>query len=347
MSLEDILKERIKNEGPISIAHFMAEALSHPEHGYYMTKDPFGKEGDFITAPEISQMFGELIGIWCLLLWEKMGKPNNLHIVECGPGRGTLMKDFFNGTKNIKGFHASINPHLVETSGKLQKIQKNTLKGTHNNINWHNDLSFLPDAPTIFIANELFDALPFHQFVMTEKGWQEQLVGVTSNNEFEFCLSDDIKTIAEQHNGAKIGSIIETCPTGSDIADKMAKQIKQHGGGAVIIDYGYDEYGYKDTLQAVKNHEYHNILQDVGDADITAHVDFINLANIFTSNGLFCKTTTQRDFLLSLGIEQRYMSLMKEASQEQQKELTSATGRLINPDKMGTLFKVITTEYIK
>lgn len=345
MNPDEYLKNKIKKHGAINIAEFIAETLFNPEFGYYQKSQPFGKKGDFVTAPEISQIFGELIGIWCADSWQRMGSPSNFILVEIGAGNGTLMQDLLRGTKHISGFHESFEVHMVEASYRLQQVQKERLSAYHPKIKWHEDISTLPQRNVIFVANELFDALPVHQYQKNASGWAERVVMLDGNGNFTFGLGAKVPfsdELTRQHADAKEGAIIEICPAANTIISGMATQIKQYGGAAVIIDYGYYEYSYKSSLQALKNHKYHNILADIGSADITTLVDFVSLAKAAEKTGVAAeKLITQRDFLINMGIAQRYEMLMKKASNEQQQELTSSTDRLINPDKMGSLFKVL------
>lgn len=340
MSLEEHLKKLITNNGPITIAQFMADSLTHPEHGYYQKQKPFGKEGDFTTSPEISQIFGELVGIWCASVWQQMGSPANISIVELGPGRGTLMKDFIRGTKHVNGFHKAMEIHMVEVSRQLQQVQQKNLKESHGNIHWHSDMTSLPAKTSIFIANEFFDALPIHQYEKTTKGWCEKLMDI-ADGKLAFTLASPISLPGEHKNAAN-GNTLEACPTAITIMQDISARIEMENGAALIIDYGYIGKVYKDTLQAVKNHKYHPILEDIGSADITAHVNFSELSKAATEYDVnICNTITQRDFLLALGIELRTQSLIKNANDKQKQQITSATERLINADEMGNLFKVL------
>jgi NADH dehydrogenase [ubiquinone] 1 alpha subcomplex assembly factor 7 len=347
MSLEKHIKKLISQTGAISVAQFMNEALSHPTHGYYHKQDPFGASGDFITAPEISQMFGELIGIWCASVLQSMGS-KEFALVELGPGRGTLMKDLLRGTRHIPNFHKNLEVHMVETSPTLQQIQKDNLAESHENINWHNDLTSLPDMPMIVIANEFFDALPIHQYEKTKDGWRERMVGIDNAGELTFTYSNNIPLSSPPSAGGDgfksipIGGIIETCPQGINIARALSLKLAANTGAALIIDYGYGHYDYQDTLQAVKNHKYHPILKDVGDADITAHVDFCAIAEAATASDVNASDIiTQNNLLLALGIKAREKVLLAKASEKQKLDITTATDRLINPEQMGTLFKAI------
>jgi NADH dehydrogenase [ubiquinone] 1 alpha subcomplex assembly factor 7 len=355
MSLLPHLLATIKQTGPLSVASFMNLALSHPEYGYYMRRDPFGKDGDFITAPEISQMFGELIGIWAAHGWQTMGAPKETIVVELGPGRGTLMKDFLRGTKSVYGFHPAISVHMVETSPALQTIQQETLKHTKTtfavNAIWHETIATLPKAPMLLIANEFFDALPIHQYVKTAEGWREKMVGITQDGEaLQFVLSPDpspmSKTLAARYPHAPLNAVIETSPVSEAIIRQIAEHIATYGGMALIIDYGYSRTSgvehLKDTLQAVRKHAYHPVLQDLGNSDITAHVDFSAIEEEALTHGVACYgPVTQGHLLSQLGIELRAKALLNHANDVQQQAIVSAVKRLVSSDEMGTLFKAL------
>jgi NADH dehydrogenase [ubiquinone] 1 alpha subcomplex assembly factor 7 len=345
MSLENSIKNLIAKTGAISVAQFMDDALAHHEHGYYQKQDPFGANGDFITAPEISQMFGELLGIWCVGVWQQMGCPSDVMLVELGPGRGTLMKDLLRGTKHVETFHNNISIHLVETSPELKKIQKANLSGSHPNINFHKAIDSLPQKPLILIANEFFDALPIHQYEKSHGYWYERMIGLDERGELVFTLAKNYAihdALSMLHHNAPEGAIVEMCQQGVAIIADIASRIFKDGGAGLIIDYGYAHYAYQNTLQAVKNHKYHNPFKDIGDADLTAHVDFSAIrqaAHKFDVN--ISDVVTQSNLLMSLGIEIRAKYLLSKATDYQQREISSATDRLLNPNQMGNLFKAI------
>ncbi len=334
-----------KNGGSINIAEFMAEALMNHEHGYYQKTSPFGKAGDFVTSPEISQVFGELIGIWCAHSWQQMGMPSDFNLVELGPGRGTLMHDLLRGTKNISGLHAAMNIFMFEGSSKLQQIQKNCLSSYARKITWINKIEHLPtDKPCIIIANEFFDALPIHQYVKQNGKWCERVISFASDKYLKFLLTQKEainRVIDLKHPNADDGSFVETCPAAITIFKELSKLIHSKGGAGLIIDYGYDKYGYENTLQAVKNHSYHPVLENPGEADITAHVDFVALQEAACDCKITPYLTTQRDFLLSMGIETRKNTLLNNADNSQKNDIISSIDRLINPKEMGSLFKVL------
>ena len=347
------LRKIIEEQGSVTIATLMEEALTNYKQGYYNTCDPIGSSGDFITAPEISQLFGESIGVWCASLWQKMGSPKKINLIELGPGHGTLMQDIYRSTKNVKGFHDAIDIHLVEISPILIDIQKNKLKNIVNNrIHWHPDFNSTPDIASIIVANEFFDALPINQYIKIKKLWYENIVTIMQQNG-EFCFANipvSSKTnelLTEEHPNASDRSIVEISTSSISLIQKICDRLYNFGGGAIIIDYGYDQ-DYKDrriydsTLQAVKDHKYHPILSDIGKADMTAHVDFFALKKAAKARRcLVHGTITQREFLLNLGIDLRADILTRKASPEAAYNIISGLSRLIDNDKMGSLFKAM------
>ena len=344
MKLESLIKQRIRKHGPISIADYMAIALSHPEHGYYMRRDPLGASGDFITAPEISQVFGEIIGAWVVAQWKKLGSPK-CALTELGPGRGTLMNDMLRATKNVPGFHDAISIHLVETSPALKQKQWQTLANKHARIEWHNDISTLPQEPLLLVANEFFDALPIKQFLSIPsplrgegKGEGQAERMVTLDERGELCFTP---TLPSPSNGEGY-KLIETCEPAITITKQLAAHIQKHNGIALFIDYGYTEGSNGDTLQAIQNHAFHDVLKTPGEADLTAHVDFLTLANAARMEGLAAYgAVPQGGWLMRLGAGQRTTNLCANAGPEQQQALMSGLKRLADPAEMGELFKVL------
>jgi NADH dehydrogenase [ubiquinone] 1 alpha subcomplex assembly factor 7 len=313
------------------VSHFMAAANGH----YYATRDPLGVAGDFTTAPEISQMFGEITGLWCADLWHRAGQPI-AHYVELGPGRGTLAVDA------LRAMHkAGMKPqvHLVETSPALRSTQKERLPEAI----WHDDVTTLPDdAPLLVVANEFFDALPIHQLVRAEGAWHERLVACQDTLFLPIrgkAVPSDI--VPETLRDAASGSIIETSPTSVATARAIAKRITTQGGAAILIDYGYEGPALGDTLQAVKNHAYANPFENPGDHDLTAHVDFATLSAIAALAGVRVSgPVTQGAWLETLGLGARASALAK-ANPARTAELEGACTRLTHPDAMGTLFKAM------
>ena len=346
--LGESLRKTIRLQGPITVAQYMATALSDPVHGYYAGsrgRDPLGVAGDFITAPEISQMFGELIGLWCADRWHDMGAPARVLLVELGPGRGTLMADAVRAASAMPAFRNALEIHLVETSPTFREAQEARL-GDHD-VHWHDAVSDLPDGPSLIIANEFFDALPIHQFVATAAGWRERLVGLADNDaaDFEFrCAPGPTPSLALLDalaiTGAP-GAVAETCPAAISIAWEIADRIAADGGAALIIDYG-DNGGAGDSLQAVYRHQPCDTLAHPGDCDLTAHVDFAAVARAAAEAGAATYgPVPQGHFLQALGIAARAAALARDATREQASDIDAALARLTDADQMGTLFKVL------
>lgn len=344
--LAGLLRRRISLEGPISVAAFMAEALGHPRLGYYMWGDPFGRGGDFITAPEISQMFGELVGLWCASTWHAMGSPSGVRLVELGPGRGTLMADALRACRRVPDFLSAVTVDLVETSPVLRERQRATLgEGGLPPVEWHDAFSAVPAGPTILIANEFFDALPVHQLQRGIRHWHERLVD-TSDGGFRFVLSSHpsprAALLPPALAGAPRGSIAEVCPAALSHVDAIARRVSEAGGAALIIDYGRERSGPGETLQAVRGHAPHDVLSEPGAADLTAHVDFEALAHAAAEAGAAAYgPVSQGSLLARLGLEMRMQALLRNASERQRAEIASGARRLIEPGQMGTLFKAL------
>ena len=340
------IKNRIDVEGPLSVSNYMAEALFNPKYGYYMTGDPLGKEGDFVTAPEISQMFGELIGLWSATVWEAIGSPKRINFIEMGPGRGTLMADAVRSISSIADFAKAVDIHLIETSPSLQRRQKRNLKALGYNIKWHKNFLDIPEGPLIFIANELFDVLPIDQFQKSKNGWKERKIGYNLTGELTWILDQNRliseELIPQQLLHSEVGSVFERSQIGIELISNITKSVVKHGGAALIVDYGHIKSGIGDTLQAVKNHSYFDVLSEPGTADLTAHVDFECLVdNVIINGGLNLGPVTQRDFLRRLGIETRAGQLKNVASTRMKSEVLAGLNRLIGINEMGNLFKVL------
>lgn len=347
-ALGSYLIKLIKAQGPITIATFMAEALGNAKYGYYMKKDPFGKQGDFTTAPEISQMFGEMIGLWLGVCWLNMGSPAKIHLIEVGPGRGTLMNDSLRAMKVIPGLLDAIELHLVEMSPALREMQAEKLNPLKRPT-WHDRIgdvfSYAGAEPVLIIANEFFDALPVRQFQKKDDGWHERLVGLDNQEKLTLLLApvaSPEQVIPAALHRADEEAIAEIGTIGENILGEIAEHIAKYCGAALIIDYGHDRHGTGDTLQAVKKHEYVHILSDPGDVDLTTHVNFQRLTEIATA----CETRHygpigQGEFLKTLGIEARSQTLLAKASEGQKKDILAALHRLTDDGEMGILFKVM------
>jgi NADH dehydrogenase [ubiquinone] 1 alpha subcomplex assembly factor 7 len=347
MSLEKILIERIGDTGPLSIADYMEQVLAHPEHGYYMRQDPFGVDGDFITAPEISQMFGELLGLWAGVSWMMAGSPGSVNLVELGPGRGTLMADMLRAAPLVEGFAEVIEVHMVETSPILKAIQEETLKDAAISEPplWHKALADVPEGPSIIIANEFFDALPIEQYFKAGDYWCPRVVDVKPDGDglcFVLLPPFDAPELPPGLIDVQSDVIVEVCPAALDITEDISRRITECGGAALFIDYGHSQSAPGETLQALKDQKYHDPLIDPGEADLTAHVDFAALAQrVFASGGRAMGPITQGDFLGALGIGERAETLLENASPEQAEDINSALHRLTDDEEMGKLFKVM------
>ncbi|NQW00299.1 MAG: SAM-dependent methyltransferase [Rhodospirillales bacterium] len=339
--LLDHLKARITAQGPIDVGQYMEECLSNPDFGYYQHQQPFGASGDFITAPDISQMFGELLGLWAVHQWHAMGKPASFHLVELGPGRGTLMADALRAARGAPGFIQGLHLHLVETSQRLRDIQNQALTGYQPQ--WHDEIGSLPAGPLIVIANEFFDALPIQQFEYTSDGWLQRRIGVAgdrlvfSNWPPAFSVARETAALAPQP-----GDIFEVAQLSQIIMGQLAMRCATDMGCALIIDYGHVQSGFGDTLQAVKDHAYAGVLETPGEADLTAHVDFQALAGTAAAAGANTYGAIgQGDFLNAMGIQERTEVLQANATDQQRHLLLAGRDRLVNQDQMGGLFKVL------
>lgn len=343
--LADVLRRRIRHAGPISVAEFMTESLAHPEHGYYMTRDPLGVAGDFVTAPEISQMFGELIGLWCAEIWRTALGRDRVRLIELGPGRGTLMADALRAARLAPGFLDAATVHLVEVSPALAAAQRQTLPD--HELHWHANFADVPAGPVILIANEFFDALPVHQLQWTGEAWCERMVGLAEDGlSFRLCLAPGASSLEPLlppplRAHARAGDVAEISPARIGCIADIARRIVSEGGVALIIDYGHLRSAAGETLQAVRGHRRHEPLQDPGTADLTAHVDFAALAAAAGRAGASVHGPIEQGaFLQRLGVGVRAEGLCR-AAPSRAREIRAACHRLIAPDEMGTLFKVM------
>jgi len=341
MSLQDHIIARIRTDGPISVADYMAEALLHPTYGYYTTRDPLGASGDFTTAPEISQMFGELIGLALAQTWIDQGSPTPFTLAELGPGRGTLMADVLRATKAVPGFHAAMRISLLEASPTLRKRQAEALSGYA--ATWHDTIEELPDQALFLVANEFFDALPVRQFLRDGEGWREKSVGLSKDGALQFGLGPVAPQPALSHRieDTSDNDLVELCEAAQPIVSTLAQRIAAYGGCALIVDYG-DWRSLGDTLQALRSHAPSDPLLSPGEADLTTHVDFEALALAAKSAGAeFSRVTPQGVFLERLGITARAQALAARLSGQQLDQLIAAHRRLTHPEEMGNLFKVL------
>lgn len=344
-ALADKIAALIRTAGPISVSDYMALCLFDPEHGYYTTRQPFGHGGDFITAPEISQMFGELVGAWIVSVWRDLGEPRGMLLAEIGPGRGTLMKDVLRTLSQVApALLAGASVHMVEASPRLAAVQREALRSSPAEIHWHQALAGLPDGPLLIVGNELFDAIPVHQYVRTPQGWRERCVAADETGALSFVHGAggiDPSLLPPAAADAAEGAIFEASPARSSLMQHIAERIADHSGAALFFDYGHLEPGLGDTLQAVLDHRYDDALANPGRADITSHVDFAALAATVRGAGLIPHLAAQGDFLLRMGLLERAGRLGADASAATRQDLGEAVERLAGPDKMGNLFKVL------
>jgi NADH dehydrogenase [ubiquinone] 1 alpha subcomplex assembly factor 7 len=337
------LQRHIRAHGPLTIAAFMAMALHDPRDGYYARRQPLGKSGDFITAPEISQIFGELVGLWCADLWQRMGSPDPVVVAELGPGRGVLMDDFLRAASGVAGFRQALRLYLVEASPILRAEQQKRLGAAPI---WLADLGELPDGPLLLVANEFLDALPIRQLVRGRTHWAERLVAVDEEDRLCFAEGPEAPTLTllvpPDCRNAPPGTIIELCPAATTLAASLAERLRRHPGAALFIDYGYGEGMAGSTLAAVGQHRAAGVLDAPGDADLSAHVDFRAFAAAARGGGAETRgPVAQGDFLKALGAELRLGALLCHAAPGQHAALETGLRRLIDPSEMGTLFKVL------
>jgi len=335
--LARLLMQRIRAGGPISVADYMAECLLHPVHGYYTTREPFGVAGDFTTAPEISQMFGELFGLALAQAWVEQGAAASFTLAEAGPGRGTLMADILRATRGVPGFHAAAQVVLVEASPRLRALQASTLATSGVTPLWLDRLDDLPEAPLFLIANEFLDALPIRQFQRGPDGWRERLVGL-AEGQLAFGLSDPLAKVPDTpaFQTTPTGGVVEDCAPARHAVAAIAARISRHGGLGLLIDYG----GWRsqgDTLQALRAHVFDDPLAHPGQADLTAHVDFEPLAALAPAHVY----DTQGAVLERLGIAARAERLARGMTGKALESHLAAHHRLTHPEEMGSLFKVL------
>lgn len=335
----------IETSGAISVAEYMAMCLFDPTDGYYTTREPFGVKGDFTTAPEVSQMFGELVAVWLFAAWRASGNPLPCTFAEIGPGRGTLMKDIMRSLARLdKRIVDEASFALVEASPRLTRIQVETLADAPAVVSWHETVETLPPLPLFIVGNELFDAIPIRQFVKMPEGWRERLVALDDDRKLRFVAglnSLDPSLLPSDAAAAPEGAIVELAPARGATMASIAAPIAQRGGAGLFFDYGYLEPGIGDTLQAMRRHAYADVLAEPGEADLTAHVDFAGIAASAQSHGLVAHTATQGDFLLGMGLLERAGALGAGFDDAGRERVRSEVERLAGEDQMGRLFKVL------
>ena len=344
--LQNEIKKLIKSSGPMPVWRYMELCLLHPQHGYYVSRDPLGREGDFTTAPEVSQMFGELLGLWAASVWKAIGQPPLLRLVELGPGRGTMMADALRALRVLPPLYQSLTIHMVEINPVLREKQRATLSGVRN-ITWHDTIDDIVDGPAVIFANEYFDVLPIHQMVKRETGWHERVVDLDSNGNLVFAAAAEPTPRFEVLlpplvRAAPPGAVFEWRPD-TEIM-KIASRVRDQDGAALIIDYGHMRSDAGDTFQAIARHSFTDPLKNPGQADVTAHVDFQALVRAAEDMGARVHgPVTQGDFLKRLGIETRAVTLMAKTTHEVSADISGALKRLTDSGRggMGSMFKVL------
>ncbi len=352
-ALRQRILSRIRAEGPLSVAEYMGICLLDPKDGYYPTRDPLGSEGDFITAPEISQMFGEVIGLWAIQSWTDMGEPASINLIELGPGRGIMMSDILRASRLAPDFLKALNVYLIDVSAALEAVQAKSLADSPVPVSWAGSLAEVPDGPTIIIGNEYLDCLPIRQFIQKDhfakaNGWHERLVTIDPDTEkLIFGVSPESisettqQSLPSEYSNARNEDLLETCPAAHQLLDQLSERFKSNLGRALFIDYGPERTEFGDTLQALKRHEKVDVFSDPGNTDLTARVDFQALNEFSTTIEL--KSTapiTQREFLSKLGLEMRAVALARSKPDSKDK-IARQLERLSSEDQMGSLFKAI------
>ena len=344
-SLAFHIRRLIEASGPLTVARYMNEALNNPDLGYYRTREPLGAAGDFVTAPEISQMFGELLGAWFIDTWKRLGSPNPVFLVELGPGRGTLLADLWRAAAVSVEFRAAVHFCLVETSPMLRDQQGKKLSTLDPSpkLSWYSTLEEVPDGAVLLVANEFFDALPVHQFVARASGWRERLVDYNLNDpgRFYFALSNQVTPAVKLlSNPGILGNGIEICPTGLAIVSEISRRLVKRGGAALIVDFHSNDSDF--SLQGIRNHKYYDPLLNPGTADLSCAVDFLQLSKIALANGASVHGPRgQGDFLKSLGIGVRAERLVADGDFESAQVVCSGLRRLTEPNFMGELFQAM------
>ncbi|MFZ0812775.1 class I SAM-dependent methyltransferase [Bradyrhizobium sp.] len=340
------IRTLIKSSGPMPVWRYMELCLMHPKHGYYLSRDPLGREGDFITSPEVSQMFGELLGLWAASVWKAIDSPPLLRLIEIGPGRGTMMADALRALRVLPPLYQALSIHLVEVNPVLRDKQKATLSNSRN-VTWHDTIDDVPDGPSVIFANEYFDVLPIHQAVKAQNGWHERTIEIDDDGKLTFGTAPDPiprfeVLLPPLVRAAPVGAVFEWRPDAEIM--KIASRVRDQDGAALIIDYGHLRSDAGDTFQAIARHSFTDPLKDPGQADVTAHVDFQALARAAEDLGVGVHgPVPQGDFLRRLGIENRAISLMAKAGHEVSEDIAGALKRLVGGGRggMGQMFKVL------
>jgi NADH dehydrogenase [ubiquinone] 1 alpha subcomplex assembly factor 7 len=341
-SLAARLHARIASDGPLTVEDFMQACLSDAAAGVYASRQPIGGKGDFITSPEISQIFGELVGLWAVAVWQSMGEPSRMTIAELGPGRGTLMADASRAWHGVPKFFDSVSVALIETSPVMVEAQRKTLKDAGAPLRWHAALDTVPEGPLVVLANEFVDALPIRQFIRRGEAWRERLIASDGRGGFAFIDGEAEDEDRHLPHSAPEAAILETRPAAHALMRELGRRAERAPLAALIIDYGHEESGFGDTLQAVRGHRFADVLADPGAADLSAHVDFAALKREAVAAGLKAYgPMPQGEFLLKLGLGERRERLLQRATPTQAEAIASGAARLVDPRQMGVLFKAL------
>jgi len=339
--LGERIARQIAASGPLTVAQFMALALYDPKEGYYRQAQAVGRSGDFVTAPEVSQVFGELIGFWCIEQWQRLGEPQPFKLIELGPGRGTLMADALRAIALRPALREAVEVHLVEVNETLRQQQRRALRNVP--VVWHESLEEVPPGPFVLLANEFFDALPIRQFERAPDAWRERLVGLGDEGALGFALSGPMPVglVPAAWHAAPAGSVREIASGGEALATQLGERVCAGPGAALVIDYGYVEPPLKGTLQAVRRHAKVDPLSEPGATDLSAQVDFAAISLAARRAGAaVVRPVTQRDFLYAMGARERFAALRK-ANPGRAAKIDADEQRLTSPEQMGTLFKVL------
>ncbi|GIL02340.1 MAG: ATP synthase subunit beta [Alphaproteobacteria bacterium] len=335
----------IEATGPISLAQYMAICLADPRHGYYATRPAIGANGDFVTAPQVSQMFGEIIAVWCVAAWRTLASPSRLVLAEAGPGTGALMADLARAARSFPDFAAALELVLIESSAAMAAHQRAALAGSGLPVSWVAALDDLPGGPLVLIANEFLDALPVRQFVKAGAAWRERSIGLDDKSRLAWRLGAALIDPALLPAGAAAepdGAVFEAAPARAAWVQALAERLKAEGGAALLIDYGHAASGFGDTFQAVRDHRPADPLAEPGLADLTAHVDFEPLRAVAAAAGVQASpVATQGEFLAAMGLAERARRLAASADEAVGQRMLGEARRLLHPDEMGSLFKVL------
>jgi NADH dehydrogenase [ubiquinone] 1 alpha subcomplex assembly factor 7 len=341
-SLAARLHARIARDGPLTVEEFMQACLSDEVAGVYASRQPIGGKGDFITSPEISQIFGELVGLWAVAVWQSMGEPSRVTVAEFGPGRGTLMADASRAWRGVPKFRDTVSVALIETSPVMVEVQRKTLKDAGVPLSWYAALDAVPEGPLIVIANEFVDALPIRQFIRRGEAWRERLIASDGRGGFTFIDGEAEDQDWHLPQAVPEDAILERRPLAHTLMRELGRHAERAPLAALMVDYGHAESGFGDTLQAVRGHRFADVLANPGTADLSSHVDFADLKRGAVAAGLMTHgPMPQGEFLLKLGLAARRERLLQRATPNQAEAIASGAARLVDPRQMGVLFKAL------